>query len=212
MRGSLYGAGPANAAAETTGTKSQMEYEQKVADKAWHDAARNLAVTRERELSNPFLTVGLVHQKAAKIAREHGLDLNTDASKNMGTMRRPNEFGSSDVNVQTMVGPIGTMVATNGTFLPYDSLLVDQLALISVATKYRLRELLEDAARLAKGRQTGSHGVIPESWEDAAAASKTEATSLVVKGAPRSGYESANSPRSTPASRKFYFLLFFIFN
>ena len=69
----------------------------------------------------------------------------------MGTMRRPNEFSSSDVNVQTMVGPIGTMVATNGTFLPYDSLLVDQLALISVATKYRLRELLEDAARLAKG-------------------------------------------------------------
>jgi hypothetical protein len=203
--GSFYGAGPANAAAEATGTKSQVEYEQKVADKAWHDAARNLAVSRERELNNPFLVVAKVHEKLAKIARENGLELNTDANKSMGIMRRPEAFASSDVNVQTMVGPTGTIITTNGTFLPIDSLLVDQLALMSVAVKHRLRGLLEDAARLAKGRQTGSHGVVPENWVDAAAASKTESTSLVIEGAPRNGWESARSQRSGPPNRMSFF-------
>lgn len=199
--GSFYGAGPANTPAEAVKTKSQEEYEQKVADKAWHDAARNLALSRQRELHNPFLVVGNVHMKMAKIARENGLELNTDPNKNMGTMRLPEAFPSSNVNVQTMIGPTGTIVTTSGTFLPYDSLLVDQLALMSVATKHRLRGLLEDAARLAKGRQTGSHGIIPVDWADAAAPSKTETTSLVVEGAPRSGWESAVSPLSNPLKR-----------
>lgn len=198
---SFYGAGPANAAAEVPKTKSQEEYEQKVADKAWHDAARNLAVSRERELHNPFLVVGNVHKKMERIARENGLNLNTDTNKNMGTMKLPEAFPSSNVNVQTVAGPDGTIVTTSGTFLPFDSLLVDQLALMSVASKHRLRGLLEDAARLAKGRQTGSHGIIPDDWVDAAAPSKITSAGLVVEGAPRSGWESAVSPHSNPLKR-----------
>jgi hypothetical protein len=198
---SFYGAGPANAAPEATKTKSQEEYHRKVAEKAWQDASRDLAISRQRELNNPFLVVGNAHKKMEKIARENGLMLNTEPNKGMGTMKLPDAFPSPTVKVQMTVGPNGTITTTSGNFIPFDSLLVDQLALVSIATKHRLRGLLEDAVRLAKGRQMGSHGVIPEEWADAAAPSKTESASLMIDGAPRSGWESAVSPLSNPLKR-----------
>jgi hypothetical protein len=198
---SHFGAGPANAEAEEVKFKSQEEYHRRVAEKAWQDAARDLAVSRQQELNNPFLVVGNVHKKMEKIARENGLALNTEINKGMGTMKLPGAFPTSTVHVQTAMGPNGGLTATSGTFIPNDSLLVDQLALMSISTKHRLRGLLEDAARLAKGRQTGSHGAIPEEWADAAAPSQTETGSVVIDGALRSGWESAVSPHSYPPKR-----------
>jgi hypothetical protein len=198
---SFYGAGPANAATEKATTKSQDEFHKKAADKAWHDAARNLAISRQRELDNPFLEVGRVHTRMAKIARDNGLNLNTDSKGMMGIMRLPQNFEQRDVRVQTAVGPNGSMTATNGNFLPADTQLVDQLALLSISSKHRLRGLLEDALKLAKGRQTGSHGVIPEDWADAGVESHVASASLVVEGAPRSGWESAVSLQTNPLKR-----------
>jgi hypothetical protein len=198
---SFYGAGPANATAETANTKSQDEYHKKAADKAWHDAARNLALSRQRELDNPFLQVGLVNMRAQKIARDNGLLLNTDPKGMMGTMKLPEHFQQRDVRVQTAVAHGIALTATDGNFLPVDAMLVDQLALLSIATKHRLRGLIEDAAKLAKGRRTGSHGIIPEDWADAAAPSNPDGSSLVVEGAPRSGWESVISPHSNPLKR-----------
>lgn len=199
--GSFYGAGPANATAEVNKTKSQDEYHRKIAEKAWYNAAHDLAVSRQRELNNPFLSVGNLHRKMEQIARENGLGLNTEVNKSMGTMKLPDAFPSPTVKVQSAVAPNGTITTTSGTFIPADSLLVDQLALISISTKHRLRGLLEDAARLAKGRQTGSHGAFPTIWADAAAPNQDENASLVTNGAPRSGWESAVSPRSNPLKR-----------
>lgn len=198
---SFYGAGPANAAAEKANTKSQDEYHKKAADKAWHDAARNLALSRQRELDNPFLQVGLVNMRAQKIARDNGLMLHTDPKGMMGTMKLPDNFQQRDVRVQTAVAGGVALTATNGNFLPADSMLVDQLALLSIATKHRLRGLIEDAAKLAKGRRIGSHGIIPDEWADAAAPSNPDGSSLVTEGAPRSGWESAVSPHSNPLKR-----------
>jgi hypothetical protein len=198
---SLYGAGPANAAAEPANTKSQDEYHKKAADKAWHDAAHNLATSRQRELNNPFLEVARLHSRMAKLARDNGLSLNTDAKGMMGTMRLPDSFPQRDIRIQTAIGPDGAMTATNGNFLPNDTQLVDQLALLSIASKHRLRGLLEDATKLARGRQTGSHGIIPEDWADAAIESNVATASLVVEGAPRSGWESATSLQSNPLKR-----------
>jgi hypothetical protein len=198
---SFFGAGPANAAPEKTTTKSQDEYHKKAADKAWHDAARNLALSRQRELDNPFLQVGLVHTRVGKIARDNGLLLNTDQKGMMGTMKLPENFQQRDVRVQPAVAPGITLTATSGNFLPADSMLVDQLALLSIATKHRLRGMIEDAAKFAKGRQTGSHGVIPEEWADAAAPSNPDSSSLVTDGGSRSGWESAVSPHSIPLKR-----------
>jgi hypothetical protein len=198
---SFYGAGPANAAPEKANTKSQDEYHKKVADKAWHDAARNLALSRQKELDNPFLQVGLVHTRVSKIARDNGLMLNTDQKGMMGTMKLPENFQHREVRVQTAVGPGIALTATNGNFLPLDSMLVDQLALLSIATKHRLRSLIEDAAKLSKGRRTGSHGIIPDEWNDAAAPSNPDSSSLVPEGGFRSGWESAVSPHSNPLKR-----------
>jgi hypothetical protein len=102
------------------------------------------------------------------------------------------------------------MTATKGVFLPHDSLLVDQLALLSIATNYRLRGMIEDAVKLAKGRQTGSHGIVPEDWADVAAPSQAAHSSIVPEGAVRTGWESAVSPRSTPLKRMVYDSPFYI--
>lgn len=197
---SFYGAGPANSVAEVP-AKSQNEHHAKAAEKAWRDAAHNLAVSRQRELNDPFLLIGIVHRKMDKVAREHGIGLNVDASGKMGTMKLPGDFPSPTVTAQTAVGPGGAITTTKGSFLPHDSLLVDQLALLSIATKHRLRGMIGDAAILAKGRQTGSHGIVPEEWADVAAPSKGADYTIVPEGGPRPGWESAVSPRTNPLKR-----------
>ncbi|CAD6506024.1 BgTH12-06956 [Blumeria graminis f. sp. triticale] len=197
---SFYGAGPANAIGEID-TKSQDEYIQKAADKAWRDAARNLHVSRQRELDNPFLHVHLVHAKLRKMASEHGIELNTDNKGMMGIMTRPHAFSERDMKVQTAVGPDGILVTTNGNFLPYDSMLVDQLALLSIATKYRLQGLVEDAIKLARGRRTGAHGSIPQEWTDIVVPYNYEGSTNASEDGVRFGWESAVSPYPNPLKR-----------
>lgn len=206
--GSFYGSGPANQPGEAPNTKTQAEFEKKAADKAWNDAARDLAVSRQRELNNPFLNVAHVHKRMERIAIDNGLSLNTDFQLKMGTMRLPEHFNNTDVKVQTAVGPEGTITATSGSFIPADTLLVDQLALMSISTKHRLRGLLEDALKLAIGRQTGSHASIGEEWADVAApAMKPSVATIVDEGGPRSGWESAVSPLSNPLKRMFQIMI-----
>lgn len=198
---SFYGAGPMNAAAERPVTKSQEEYHKKAADKAWHDAAHNLAVSRQKELSNPFLQVHSLQRKMEKITREHGLAMNVDVKGTMGYMKLPNQFAQRDLRAATTIGDGVGLVTTSGQFIPPDSMLVDQVALLSIATKHRLRGLVEDATKLAKGRQTSSHGIIPEEWADVAVPSDLAGSSIAAEGGPRSGWESAVSPHSNPLKR-----------
>lgn len=201
---SFYGSGPANQPGEAPNAKSQEDFEKKAADKAWVDAAHNLAVSRQRELNNPFLVVSNVHKRMEKIAHDNGLGLNTDVNLKMGTMRLPEHFPEPNVKVQTAVGPDGALIATTGTFIPADSLLVDQLALMSISTKHRLRGLLEDAAKLAKGRQTGSHGKIDDEWADVAVPGCARQNNIVIEDGPRSGWESAVSPLTNPLKRMYH--------
>ncbi|RKF73769.1 putative tpa inducible protein [Golovinomyces cichoracearum] len=200
---SFYGAGPANVVGESVGTQSQDEYIQKAADMAWREAARNLHISRQRELDNPFLHVHLVHAKLRKLASEYGIELNTDSKGMMGIMTRPHAFSEREVQVQTAVGPDGILVTTNGNFLPYDSMLVDQLALLSIATKHRLRGLVEDAVKIARGRRTGSHGVVAEEWKDVAFPFDFEGASRVGDGVVRPGWESSINPQTNPLKRSF---------
>lgn len=198
---SFYGAGPANTAADEASTKSQEEFHKKAADAAWHAAARNIANSRQRELSNAFLNTRFLTKKMEKVARDHGLGLKISSDGHMGKMVLPEYFSSSTIKVQTAVGPNGGITSTNGQFLDNQTQLVDQLALMSLASKHRLRELLEEAASLAKGRQTGSHGIVPDEWADAAA--PVSMSSAVPEGGPRNGWESAVSPRTNPLKRSF---------
>ncbi|KAK3944556.1 hypothetical protein QBC46DRAFT_166887 [Diplogelasinospora grovesii] len=175
-KSSFYGAGLANQPAKPVNGMGQDELAALEAERAWNEAALRLANIRSIELRDPFLTVSHVHYKADKIAKEHGLTLNLDLKNQqqyMGKMRAPHEFPQPTVTVSQKRGPDGVMVATTGSWIPQDAFLVDQLALLSIATKHRLRQMLEDANSVATTRQTTSDGKIPEEWADVAVPLKT---------------------------------------
>jgi hypothetical protein len=170
-KSTFYGAGPANQPAQPTDL-TQQQYSAQAAEQAWQDSSMRLAVQRTQEISDPFLLVALLHRRAEKVAREHHLGLNLELKNNthsMGKMRLPENFATPKVTVKTQPGPDGTIVETSGSFIPQDAYLVDQLALMSIATKQRVRELVEDANIIARTRQKTSHGDVPPEWAAAAA-------------------------------------------
>ncbi|QPH06231.1 hypothetical protein C2857_004570 [Epichloe festucae Fl1] len=176
-KSSFYGAGPANQPAESVSEQDQQKFTVKAAEQAWADASMRLAVQRTQEINDPFLLVAILHRRADKIARENHISLNLDMKNNaqsMGKMRLPEQFPSPSVTVKMQPGPDSTMVQTTGSYIPQDSFLVDQLALMSIATKQRLREMVEDANVVAVNRQKTSHGDIPEDWTAAAAPMNAE--------------------------------------
>lgn len=179
-KGSFYGAGLANQPGEPVATLSQEAYEAEVAQKVWDEAAHRLAALRSAEIMNPFLMIANLHHRVERIAKEHGLGVNLDLknANPAGKLRPPQEFPPPKVTVSTKPGPDGAMVATTGSFVPHDAYLVDQLALMSVATKHRVRELIEDANTIAIHRQTTSHGEIPAEWADVAVPLRTGLDSL----------------------------------
>jgi hypothetical protein len=196
---SFYGAGPANQAGTQTDKATQDELQRKVANRVWADATLKLARSRQHELHRPHVDVANVWGKMDRIARENGLVLNTDGGK-MPQLKLPSEF-QAEVRVQTAAGIHGAMTATGGRFLPGDTALADQLALMSLATNLRIRALLEDAVALARGRRAGSHGTVPREWADVSAPISGSSGTMVSDGTPRQGWESAVSPHSNPLKR-----------
>ncbi|KAI1766457.1 hypothetical protein GGR53DRAFT_486142 [Hypoxylon sp. FL1150] len=202
-RDSLYGAGAANQPAEHTDARTQEELAAESADRAWNEAAARLARTRSQEVTNSILNPGVTHKRMHDMAQKFGLSLNldlkADGQRYMGRMAHPSDFPKPEIKVVYQRGPNGDMVQTMGSFIPTDSFLIDQIALLSISTKQRMRELLSDANRVATTRQKSSHGVVPNEWLDAAA---TPAMTNGTQGdAPRTGAESAVSPRTNPLKR-----------
>ncbi|KAL9947044.1 hypothetical protein ACHAQF_002398 [Verticillium nonalfalfae] len=168
-KASFYGAGSANQAAQPNGGKSQDQVIAEAAEKAWQASAKALSAERVVELNSAFLVVPNVQGRAESIAKEHGLTLNWDmkASQPMGKIKVMDEH-PKPVKVSTKVGPDGAVIKTSGTWIPHDAYLADQLALLSIASKQRLRSLIEDAHRIAVTRQQSSHGEVPDEWKEAA--------------------------------------------
>ncbi|KAI1657507.1 hypothetical protein F4813DRAFT_360286 [Daldinia decipiens] len=199
----LYGAGPANQPAQPTNAKTQEELAAESADRAWNDAAARLARTRSQEIANYLLEPGVVHKRMADTAAKYGLNLNVDLKPDggrfMGKMASP-AGAKPEIKVMYQKSPDGTMVQTLGSFIPHDAFLVDQIALLSISTKQHLRELVGDANRVATTRQKTSHGAVPSEWLDAAIIPSTDANGAQGEG-PRTGVESAVSPRTNPLKR-----------
>ncbi|TDZ25210.1 hypothetical protein Cob_v001541 [Colletotrichum orbiculare MAFF 240422] len=178
-KGTFYGAGPANQPAQPAGTDNQNALVAQEAEKAWAEGAKRLAQSRTVELNDAFLQIPIVYRQAEQFAKEHGLSLNLDmknSAQPMGRMRLPEEFPRPSITVSVKTAPDSTTVNTTGTWIPQDSYLVDQLALLSLATKQRLRTLVEDANRIGKIRQASSHGEVTEEWQMAAAPLKSAET------------------------------------
>lgn len=210
-RATFYGAGPMNQPAQLTAARDHDQLDAESAEKAWDKAAAWLAGSRAQELAGAFLQVPLLMERVQRAARSHGLGLNMDvragaaASANMGRMRLPESFPEPEVRVRTVATPDGAVVATKGLWLPKDVFLVDQLALLSIAAKQRVRELVEDANRIASTRQRTAHGVVPDAWldaaEPAAPAAAANRDEEELKSSARAGWESAVSPRTNPLKR-----------
>ncbi|KAI0415107.1 hypothetical protein F5X98DRAFT_347442 [Xylaria grammica] len=206
-RDSFYGAGPANQSAEPIDEKSQEEYAVIAADRAWNEAAHRLAVTRSQEMRQHLLEPGILHKRMHEVAQKFGLGLNLDLkpdgrSQYMGKFAHPTEFPKPELRVISSPAPdnTGAMVRTLGSFIPKEAFLVDQIALLSIGTKERLRDLLGDANKIAGTRQKSSHGAVPTEWIDAAAPLSPQVNGTHDEGT-RIGGESAVSPRTNPLKR-----------
>ncbi|KAJ8117246.1 hypothetical protein ONZ43_g4253 [Nemania bipapillata] len=154
-----------------------------------------------------LLEPGMVHKRMYDVAQKFGLGLNLDLkadgrSQYMGKFSHPAEFPKPELKVSFKENADGTSttIETCGSFIPKEALLVDQIALLSIGTKERLRDLLGDANRIAETRQKSSHGTIPNEWTDAAASSSPKVNGTHAEGT-RTGAESAVSPRTNPLKR-----------
>lgn len=208
-RGSMYGAGMANQPGQPVDGQTQEEIELGLAEKAWSEAASNLATQRSIELKNAFLDIALLHRKAAKISQHYDINLNVDlknsAQQLLGKMKPPEGWNTEpQIKVTTKTGPNGSLVETSGSWIPHDAYLVDQLALLSIATKHRVREKIEDAFHVASVRQKTAHGDVPQDWVDVAAPMVTAAASGPQEALQGSGGSSAVSPRTNPLKRKWW--------
>ncbi|KAI1269724.1 hypothetical protein F5Y18DRAFT_414607 [Xylariaceae sp. FL1019] len=204
-RDSFYGAGPANQPAKDVGGMSQDEYAARAADEVWDKAAHDLAVTRQQEVRLNFITPGRLHKRMADTAHKHGLSLNTDLRPDgkglyMGKFVPPADFPKPEIKMMTQTGPGGAIVQTAGSFIPKDSFLVDQIALLSIATREHLKDLLTDANDVAISRQTSSHGFVPPEWMDVADVPAPKVNGSLAEG-PRIGADSAVSPGANPLKR-----------
>ncbi|KAF3766094.1 hypothetical protein M406DRAFT_339379 [Cryphonectria parasitica EP155] len=171
-RSSFYGTGFASQPGAAT-TATQKEFEFAEAERAWNESAARLSATRAIEHNDPFLNYANLHARMEKMAASHGLELNLDnknstqahVQKSRGANEYPGQ-GGPKLTISTKTSPDGALVHINGTVLPTDSFLIDQLALLSLGTRQRLRGLVEECDKLATHRQQSSHGVIPMSWAD----------------------------------------------
>lgn len=158
-------------AGEDIGGMSQKEYAAREAERQWNESAHRLATTRAVEHNNPFLNYAALHARMDKIAKSHNLELNLDNKNNpqqahVQKSRNLNDYPAPKLTVTTFVGPDGTMVEVNGSVVPTESFLADQLALVSLGAKQRVTGLITECDKLATHRQQSSHGVIPMAWSD----------------------------------------------
>lgn len=127
-------------------------------------AARALAEQQQQHLRDPFLEVNTVRHRLAKRANQQGVGLNLEGlyDRVVDTPRT--------MNGTKIAGADGTgIVAVQApSILNENAPLVDIFTLISLATEERVRGLVEDAFGLSRGRQYGSHGLVPPEWSSLA--------------------------------------------
>jgi hypothetical protein len=199
--------GPTNQPAGPTDAKSQEEYGALAADQQWNKAAHQLAVKKSQELSLQLLGPGILHKRLHEVAQKYGLGLNLETKADgrtsyMGKTNALSDILKPELKVVVKENPDGTRAQTLGSFIPKDSFLSEQIALLSIGTKERLRDLLSDANTIAMTRQESSHGIIPPEWADAAVPPSLKVSGISIHtDSLRTGGESAVSPRTNPLKR-----------
>lgn len=205
-RGTFYGAGFANQDPEKVPTRSQEELAAEAGDRAWNEAAARLASARAHELKDNFLSPAVLHMRLKTATKKHNLEINCETkpggNQTMGRLAQVDGNAKPEVGVRVKQNSYGTFVNTYGSFIPKDAYLADQIMLLSIATKERLRGMLDDANRIATTRQQTAHGVVPPAWVDAAVTPHSAANGTASPGEnSQAGLESATSPRTGKRKR-----------
>ncbi|KAK6824814.1 Transcription initiation factor TFIID component TAF4 [Apiospora arundinis] len=173
-RGTFYGAGPANQPAEKSKSRTQEELAAESADLSWNQAAHNMALSRLHDWKQEgFVQPAMLHWQLETIAKRNNLELNMDPKPTkehmpLGRFTQPANLPKPTVTVKQTPTPDGTMVETIGSIIPKDASLIDQIALLSLAVKERMGELISEADSIACLRQQTAHGAVPPEWADAA--------------------------------------------
>jgi hypothetical protein len=122
---------------------------------------RRTQAQKQYEMQDPFLHGRLVWTKLEKEANNQSCKIPAQGQPSA----QPNSRDRHTVGPQD-----GTRIAavTETLAIQSDSMVLDAITLISLAAKERLRALVEDAATIARGRRTTSHGVVALEFKDIA--------------------------------------------
>ncbi|KAB2571411.1 putative transcription initiation factor tfiid component taf4 protein [Lasiodiplodia theobromae] len=190
------GTGPVNQPAVSQKTIEEELFEKHKA------AARSLAEKSQQELNDPFCRGNNIRQKIGRHTYDQGVKFNVD-----GLYDRISKDQPQRVNGTQATGPDGTgmVKAQAAALLDTNAPLAEILTLLSLATKERLRGILEDAYALSRSRQLGSHGVVPPEFADIATGNGTpKPTTAVPTSVTKTAWDqpdSAISPTTVPSKR-----------
>lgn len=165
---------------------------EEIAAESQKRALRRKAEISSHHMNRPFLDGGSVRRRLARQAA--GMQVTVPQA---GVLTSQPGHAPRQIALQ---GPDRNEVirlVQGEDLLQLDATLGDLLALISLAAEERMRNLVEDAATLAKGRKIGSHGIVPDDLADLV---NDTVTSEAVSGLPTPG-NSAASPSHNPLKR-----------
>lgn len=175
------GSGPTS---QLTQSQESIEAELNRKHKA---AALEYARKREHHLRDPFLQGNTVRHRMHKIALEQGVALDIKGLFEPNRGQAPTPQPVQITNGVTAVAKDGNGIAairaqsTVGAhaLLEDTSRYADLLSLVSLAANERMRDLLDEAYTIARGRRYGSHGVVPPDLQDLADGENMRSTSVV---------------------------------
>ncbi|KAL9085693.1 MAG: hypothetical protein Q9159_004570 [Coniocarpon cinnabarinum] len=149
--------------------KSEDEISQELEEKQ-RVAIRERNEAHQREMENPFLYGSSMRSRMERIANDNGIKIpmtglfdkinkgKEGENKEVKEMKHAEEGGGSIVQMEKAPSILNKGV-------PLDHI----MSLLSLAASERIRNLIEDAFALTRGRQITSDGVVPEEWTDLAA-------------------------------------------
>ncbi|PSK49427.1 Dynactin, isoform [Elsinoe australis] len=193
----LHGSGPVSQPA------ASMESIEAEIDRKHREAAMKYAKEHEQHLRHPFLLGNSTRHKVHKIAVEQGVHLDV---KGLYEPPRPPQRPpqtAQGINGVVSVGENDTGLASiraksipeaQHAFLEEGARYAEILSILSLAANERLRTLLDEAFTISRGRQLGSHGVVPPELADIATGQGRRSTSVKQESITRSLWDPAKAP------------------
>ncbi|KAK4694302.1 hypothetical protein P7C71_g3257, partial [Lecanoromycetidae sp. Uapishka_2] len=187
-RDMFYGAGTFNQPAEPPKSAEEMLKE------ARKNAVRRKAEIKSYHLNDPFIFAASLKRRLDKQANIAHVKTSTNGLYYARPDSAPRQlvvYGPDKNEVLKMV--------SGQDLLSNESEYVEFLSLLSLAAEERIRNLVEEAAILAKGRRAGSHGIVPADMADLAIGNEVSETA---NGLPTPG-DSAVSSKSSSLKRSY---------